>query len=231
MNKVYTVYRTTCLVNGKTYIGCHKTSDPNDSYLGSGVYFSKAVEKYGKENFKKEVLFIFDNAEEMLAKEQELAVVDAGSTYNLIRGGKPGWGCWSKEKLSAHCKLASKSRNDAQRERCSRDPEYRARVQQVAKNARKEFLKLLEDPDFAFSFKEKMQPIQVLAREAALSPESKLKRVESFTRIQHQSGEKNSQFGTCWVKKDGVSLKISLSCLEQYLSEGYIRGRILTSRP
>lgn len=226
MSAVFTVYQTTCLVNGKTYIGCHKTTDPNDSYLGSGTYFSKAVQKYGKENFKKEVLFIFDNAEEMLAKERELVVVDPDKTYNLDRGGWPGFGSRPQEKVLA----ATRKRNDAQQERCSSDPEYHARIQQVAKNARKQFLKRLEEPDFASSFKEKMHPIQTMAKEAALSPESKLKRVESFTRIQHQSGETNSQFGTCWVKKDGISLKISLSCLEQYLSEGYLRGRILTSR-
>ena len=68
----FTVYKTTNLVNGKIYIGKHITEDPNDRYLGSGHLFYKAVRKYGVKNFKKEVLFIFDNEEEMLDKEREL---------------------------------------------------------------------------------------------------------------------------------------------------------------
>lgn len=48
------IYMTTCLVNGKIYIGRHEGSD--DNYLGSGTIFKKALKKYGKENFKREIL-------------------------------------------------------------------------------------------------------------------------------------------------------------------------------
>lgn len=34
----YTVYRVTNNINGKFYIGTHKTKDINDSYHGSGTY-------------------------------------------------------------------------------------------------------------------------------------------------------------------------------------------------
>jgi hypothetical protein len=43
----HTVYRTTNLVNGKFYIGVHKTDDPNDGYLGSGKLIGRAFQKYG----------------------------------------------------------------------------------------------------------------------------------------------------------------------------------------
>ena len=49
------IYKTTCLVNGKIYIGKHEGSE-NDNYLGSGEIFSLALRKYGKENFKREIL-------------------------------------------------------------------------------------------------------------------------------------------------------------------------------
>lgn len=48
---MYYVYRTTNLVNGKTYIGQHKSKDVmNDLYLGSGKLLKMSIEKYGKEN-------------------------------------------------------------------------------------------------------------------------------------------------------------------------------------
>jgi hypothetical protein len=34
--------------NGKKYRGIHKTSKIEDGYLGSGIAFKKAIEKYGK---------------------------------------------------------------------------------------------------------------------------------------------------------------------------------------
>lgn len=51
------IYMTTNLINGKKYIGKHK-GELNDSYLGSGTLLLRAIKKYGKENFKKEILYI-----------------------------------------------------------------------------------------------------------------------------------------------------------------------------
>lgn len=87
---LYTVYKTTNKINGKYYIGSHRTHNPNDGYLGSGVALRRAIEKYEKENFSKEVLFVFDNPEEMFAKEKELVEIGEHS-YNLMEGGKGGF--------------------------------------------------------------------------------------------------------------------------------------------
>ena len=90
----YTVYKTTNQVNGKFYIGSHKTKNPNDDYLGSGKYLKYAIEKYGRDNFVKEVLFVFDNPTDMYAKEAELVNIDfiaETNTYNLKQGGFGGF--------------------------------------------------------------------------------------------------------------------------------------------
>lgn len=71
-NMKYTIYKTTNILNGMFYIGKHQTTNPDDSYLGSGVRLCRAIFKYGKHNFKKEVLYIFASEEEMNYKEQEL---------------------------------------------------------------------------------------------------------------------------------------------------------------
>lgn len=91
MDKIYyTVYKTTNNINGKIYIGCHKTTNINDGYLGSGTIIKRAIEKYGVENFTKEILKTFDNLKDAESYEAEL--VDKNftlreDTYNINVGG------------------------------------------------------------------------------------------------------------------------------------------------
>ena len=67
----YYVYKTTNIENQKIYIGVHKSKDiENDSYIGSGYILKKSITKYGKESFKRELLFEFDTPEEAFAKER-----------------------------------------------------------------------------------------------------------------------------------------------------------------
>lgn len=90
----YTIYKVTNRLNGKIYIGSHKTGDLNDGYMGSGTYLKRAIEKHGVENFTKEVLFVFDNPEAMYAKEAELVNEDYlmnENTYNMKVGGFGGF--------------------------------------------------------------------------------------------------------------------------------------------
>lgn len=89
--KHYIVYETTNLLNGKTYIGVHRSNHLEDDYLGSGTHLKRSIRKYGKHNFSRKTLFIFDNEKDMLDKEIELVdcncVTDA-MTYNKTAGGR-----------------------------------------------------------------------------------------------------------------------------------------------
>lgn len=90
MEKYYTVYKTVNNINGRYYIGCHKTKDIDDKYMGSGRLIKKAIEKYGVENFTKQILFVYDNPEQMYAKEAEIVTDEflmEENTYNLTIGG------------------------------------------------------------------------------------------------------------------------------------------------
>lgn len=87
------IYKTICLVNNKIYIGQRvivnqRTLDSH--YLGSGSYFKRAVEKYGKENFKRTILCLVDN-QRSLDKMEEFFIRKYDSTnhrigYNILPG-------------------------------------------------------------------------------------------------------------------------------------------------
>lgn len=55
--------------------------------------------------------------------------------------------------------------------------------------------------------------------------ETKQKMHETHLMNQHQQGEKNSQYGTCWIHNDKESIKIKKEQLEEYISNGWIKGR------
>lgn len=121
----YLVYKTTNLKNGKIYIGVHKTKDIDDGYLGSGKMLRAAIEKYGRESFAREVLFLFDNENEMLAKEKELVNEEfyrRPDTYNLCEGGQAGGGFKFVNELGLN---GSRLGVEAQRIKRETDPEWR----------------------------------------------------------------------------------------------------------
>ncbi len=90
----YMIYKTTNMVNSKWYLGYHSTNDLFDEYLGSGYLLKRAIKKYGKDSFSKEILYLFPTKKEALKKEFELvneSIVNNPNSYNLMRGGKGGW--------------------------------------------------------------------------------------------------------------------------------------------
>lgn len=91
----YIVYETINKVNGKVYIGKHKTDNlDNDRYIGSGRLIQQAIKKYGVENFERSILFyaFTESAayevEALLVTEEFVRRVD---TYNLATGGLGGY--------------------------------------------------------------------------------------------------------------------------------------------
>jgi len=91
----FIIYKITNLINEKIYIGKHQTKKLDDGYMGSGKRLKDAIKHYGIENFRKEILFQFDNEEEMNLKESELVTknfVKEDTNYNMCPGGNGGFG-------------------------------------------------------------------------------------------------------------------------------------------
>ena len=108
----YYIYITTNLVNGKQYIGQHK-GNYNDSYLGSGTLIMKAIKKYGKNNFTKEILTYCNSRQE--ADEQEryyiekYNAIESDHFYNCQEGGTGGDGWRACDKwMKQHPEQAAK---------------------------------------------------------------------------------------------------------------------------
>lgn len=89
---MFHVYKITNKINGKFYIGVHKTEDfERSSYMGSGPLIRKAVRKYGKVEFIRESLFVYQDKEEAYEKERSLINCEDPLSYNLKEGGIGGW--------------------------------------------------------------------------------------------------------------------------------------------
>jgi hypothetical protein len=87
------IYKTTNLINGKYYIGMHSTSNLEDGYIGSGTYLKRSINKYGKENFKFEIIEYCPNRKSLKEREKELVNEDFISNLlcmNLKTGGDGG---------------------------------------------------------------------------------------------------------------------------------------------
>lgn len=88
------IYKITNLINNKIYIGKHNRNDLG-YYFGSGTLLKRAIKKYGKENFKIEILEknILTEDECSIAEKHyisELNSLDKTVGYNIAIGGEGG---------------------------------------------------------------------------------------------------------------------------------------------
>jgi len=86
------IYKTVNLINKHYYIG--KDQQNNPTYLGSGLILNKAIKKYGKENFIKEILEECDNPDILAEREKywiaHYDAVNDPNSYNIHHGGRGG---------------------------------------------------------------------------------------------------------------------------------------------
>jgi cyclophilin family peptidyl-prolyl cis-trans isomerase len=91
--KYHYLYKTTNLINDKYYYGIHSTNNIDDGYIGSGSYLRNAIHKYGKDNFKREIIKYFDSREELVQGEIDLIteeLVKNKYCMNIKLGGDKG---------------------------------------------------------------------------------------------------------------------------------------------
>jgi hypothetical protein len=209
-NKIHYIYKTTCNVTGKFYVGMHSTNNLDDGYMGSGKRLRYSIRKYGVENHIKEILEYYQTREELSKREREIVNKELIKEYlcmNLIVGGEGGRGFTSEEqKLNA---IKSNEKQKLLRE----DPEWVVRkANRMSVTNKQQYEEGKREKKYFHDWNGKNH-----------SEESK--QLMSENKKGTGIGETNSQYGTCWITKDGINKKIKKEDLETYLNEGWVKGR------
>lgn len=210
--KIHYIYKTTCLVTDRYYIGMHSTNNIDDGYMGSGKRLRRSIRKYGKENHIREILGYYDSRELLIEAEIEAIteeMIGDKDCMNLMRGGYGGLS--SQEHRKAFLKAGidnfnkSKEKREKSLAKTRLTPEYR---ENMSKSKKKYF----EVNDGTFKGK-------------THSNETKEKMSETMKG--KGTGKTNSQYGTCWITNGTENKKINKEELETYISQGWEKGRKL----
>jgi len=189
-------------INGNYYFGVHKTDNLDDGYMGSGKRLKYAIEKYGPENFEKEILEFFNTYEEALDFEYSIVteeIIIDPSCYNLTLGGGNGFNEWFvKNNYHIKGRLAA---NKVLTEKLQNDKTYREKFITNVKNG------LLE------KYKNGWKPWK--GRKHSEETKEKMRNAD-------RTGAKNSQYGTCWITNGKENKKIYKDHL---IPEGWRLGR------
>ena len=215
----YYVYKITNEINNKIYIGCHKTENIDDEYVGSGLVLKRAIKKYGIENFTKEILASFDNPDDMYAMESILVnedFINNKNTYNLRLGGNGGFDFINQTQQNIYGTHQDRSKENLQkgidiiREKF-KDPSWKEKQLEKMRQAKiKKYGSDMPPP----SFKGKKH-----------SNESKVKIGKSNSK--YQSGKGNANYGNCWIYslKEQRNKIIRKEELQEWLDKGWHKGR------
>jgi hypothetical protein len=176
------------------------------------------IEKYGKENFGREIIKILEDRDEALALESSLVTkefVQRKDTYNLKTGG----GCDFHHLNSKPYIITDRRRITAL---------------ENAKVATSKLKGYLEDPEYRKKWadrgRENLQNYHKLGLPGTNTGKSMLeetKRKIGKANSIHQKGKGNSQYGTCWIYSMILkqNKKIKKEELDKWLKEGWIKGR------
>lgn len=281
--KYHILYKTTNLINGKFYYGIHSTNNLKDNYLGSGVYLNRAIKKYGKENFKREILYYFDNREELVQSEIDIITEDVlkdkqnmncqyggigFNTSGMVTVRDVNGNCFnvflddprylSGELVGVTKETVTVKNVDGKTMKVSKnDPRYLSgelvhhckgmvNVKDVDGNIMKVSI---NDPRYLSgqlisankniitvknndgkTIKVSKDDPRYLSGELVGTMKDRKHSEETKNKISKansisQKGNKNSQYGTCWITKDSINKKIKKELLQSYIDDGWIKGR------
>ena len=211
------IYKTTNLINGKYYIGIHSTSNLNDGYIGSGKRLWYSIKKYGREDFKCEILEFLPDRDSLYKRERELVnedILKDKMCMNLGLGGTGGQGdrFLTKEQLKKGRKKTDEILKEKYGEnfRSIVSKNFYNNLTQDDRKSLNEKIKIGQQNsnyDFGSSFKGK--------KHSSLT-------IEKLKGHKRQIGENNSQYGTMWITNGVENKKVKK---EFEIPQGWYKGR------
>lgn len=223
---IYKITRT----DGKYYIGLHSTNKLDDGYFGSGKRLWYSINKYGKEVHTKEIIEFLPDRETLKKREAELVneeCLQDPLCMNLCVGGGHGWDYVNNN--------MTEEMREKRKEGVIRSLETRLKIH--GEDWAKKFAGRTNDylrknklgvfsPNFVSPFRN--PEIRIKGTLAATSEKAIQKRKETYTKNNHQQGEKNSQFGTMWITDGISSMKVRK---DADIPLGWCKGRTVSTKP
>lgn len=192
------VYITTNKINEKKYVGSHSEKILNDGYLGSGRNFKKAIKKYGRENFTREILKECETIEE--ARNLEVFYIEKYKTlspngYNFHpTGGPTNKGGFHSEETKRKMSEAAKKRWGKKEER----EKQSKRLCSLNLTHTEEFKKKIGDIQ-----RGKISPMR--GKKHTEETKNKIRKIRFGTKLSEETKEKiskNSKRHNPWVGKE-----------------------------
>lgn len=200
--KYHFTYRTTNLINGRYYLGMHSTNRLDDGYLGSGKRLYYELSKYGRDNFKFEILGQFNSRQELIQAEVNLITEQDLKNPNCLNLKSGGSGGFTKEDWEKGQKIVSTLLKERWK-----DSEYREKMIRVRQEGVKRLHREGKVKYDTFTGKKH-------------TPETIQKMKESHKGA--GKGSSNSQYGTCWITDEYSNKKIYKG---ETIPEGWRLGR------
>lgn len=210
-HNIHYIYKTTCNITGRWYIGMHSTSNINDGYMGSGTILRHSIRQHGVKNHTKEILEFVLTREDLVLREIEIvnsSLITEPKCMNIKEGGCGGF--INDEHMINFLKAGKK----AFKEKLINDEEFRNNFS----------LRKKEDSTKAM-LEGKMIPINESYDWTGKKHSVETKELMSEIKKDTGTGDTNSQYGTCWITKDGVNKKIKKENINDYLLDNWVKGR------
>lgn len=206
--KYHFIYKTTNLLSGRYYIGMHSTDNLADGYMGSGKRLRRSLNKYGKENHRVEILEFFDSREELKKREAEIVTLNEiakEDCMNLTVGGEGGF-------------TPEQQKRNAEKSN-AKQKILRENAEWVAKKS-----KAVSESNF-LQYQNGLRKRECFFDWTGKNHTEDAKMKIGFANSLKQKGEANSQYGTCWITKEGINKKIKKEELGLFIKQGWNKGR------
>lgn len=220
--KYHYIYKTTCLITDRFYIGMHSTDNLEDRYIGSGKRLWHSINYYGIENHKKEILEFLPDRITLSEREKQIVneeMVNNPQCMNIALGGGCGWDHVNKIGKNNYGKTTETYKRIGEKIRLKykNDIKLRKALSEKLKAAYKNGRKL----SGCFSEDGRKEMIK-----RAQSTSAKIKRTITLKNRDVGKGEKNSQYG---IKRIGINKncsikKVLIEELQKYLDDGWKKG-------